>query len=79
MPPPPVNPDDIRKKPKPEQPKRGRGRPKQFDASMHLFLNASELRRIDAVRGDESKADFIRRAISEALGRAERAGKKGGA
>jgi hypothetical protein len=47
-------------------------RPKEYDEQLAFLVKRGTKERIDAVRGDVSKADFLRIAIDDAIARAKR-------
>ena len=47
-------------------------RPKEFDEQLAFLVRRGTRDRIEAVRGDVSKADFLRAAIDDAIAKAKR-------
>lgn len=50
-------------------------RPKEFTEQLAFLVKEGTGERIDAVRGDMKKADFLREAVDQAIRRKERAAK----
>ena len=50
-------------------------RPKEFDEQLAFLVKRGTKERIEAVRGDVPKADFMRAAIEAALAKARRKGR----
>lgn len=47
-------------------------RPKLYDEQLAFLVEAGTKERIEAARGDTSKADFLRKAIDDAIAKARR-------
>lgn len=54
-------------------------RPKEYDEQLAFLVKTGTKARIDAVRGDTPKADFLRQAIDDAITKAARELKRRGA